>query len=239
MGDMGEKNMGDKYTREGFTLIELLIVVGVLGVLSLTFMGLFNPLRQFQKSYDGKRKAELDSLPKIFENIYNDKNRFPLPAEVCFDASSAPRSDTYGKTACTCHICGKNSNSPPFSPYLSQLPCDPLSSQKEYLYDFDCASTPPDPQWFRIYTQLAIENDPDIKKVGCLAGCGPAPDFAYNYLVSVNARPEAIRCSDSIRLYQKDEAGNCNICKSPVGGDICNYNEILYNSYPCNRRCSP
>lgn len=225
--------------RLSFTFIELLVVITLAGLLVVITLAFLNPIKQIQKSWDGKRKAELVTLHKVFEDFYNDKNRFPLPADVCFEAASPPRIDLYGKTACSCQICGRSSTSPNLFPYLPRLPCDPQSSQKEYLYDFDCSQTPQNPQWFRIYTKLSLLDDPDIKRVGCGAGCGPAPDFAYNYLVSSNAKPEAILCADYIRLYQKDGQGFCNICKSPTGGNVCDYDKDVYNEITCSQKCSP
>lgn len=224
-------------SRLAFTFIELIAVVAIVASLFVIVVGLLNPLKQIQKSWDGKRKAELGTLAKIFEDFYNDKNRFPRAQDICFDSPSAPRTDLYGKTACFCQICGRSPTSPNLSPYLPSLPCDPQSTQKEYLYDFDCSQSPQNPQWFRIYTKLSLTDDPDIKRVGCGAGCGPLPDLAYNYLVFSNAQPEAILCSDYLRLYQKDQQGLCNICKSPSGGDVCNYDQDVYNEVTCSQKC--
>ena len=225
--------------KKAFTLVEITIVISIIILIISAAIALLNPLTQIKKSWDGKRKAELNTLLKIFEDFYNDKNRFPIASDVCFDAASTPRTDLYGKTACFCQICGNNPLSPSISPYLPNLPCDPQSPAKEYLYDFDCSQTPQNPQWFRIYTKLSITDDPDIKRVDCDFGCGPAPDFAYNYLVFYNAPPEAAICVDYIALYQKDQQGFCNICKSPSEGDICDYNKDVYNGITCTQKCGP
>ena len=222
--------------KKAFTLLEITIVISIIILIISAALALLNPLTQIKKSWDGKRKAELNTLPKIFEDFYNDKNRFPIASDVCFDAASTPRIDLYGKTACFCQICGRSSQSPKI-PQLPSLPCDPQSSQKEYLYDFDCSQTPQNPQWFRIYTKLSITADPDINRVGCGNGCGPAPDFAYNYLVFYNTLPEAAICSNYANLYQKDQENSCNICKSPSGGDICNYNKDVYHEVTCTQKC--
>lgn len=222
-------------SRSAFTFIELIVVMTVVALLAVVGIGLLNPMKQIQKSHDSKRKGELATLFKTFEDFYNDKNRFPLAFDVCFDAASSPRTDLYGKTACFCQICGRSPTSPNLSPYLPRFPCDPQSPQKEYLYDYDCSTA--SPNWFRIYTKLSLADDPDIKRVGCGAGCGPSPDFAYNYLVSSNAKPEAILCSDYVRLYQKDGQGLCNICKSPSGGDICDYDQDVFNEITCTQKC--
>lgn len=221
----------------GITFIELMVVATLIAILIVVGITLFNPLKQIQKSHDGKRTSELNTLQKVLEDYYNDKNRFPLPADICFDAASAPRTDLYGQTACSCHICGNSAQSPNFSPYLSSLPCDPQSPQKEYLYDYDCSTA--SPNWYRIYTKLAIESNPNIIQVGCGGNCGPSPDFAYNYVVSSNAKPETISCSDYIRLWQTNANNYCNICKSPIGGDRCNYSENTYYQSNCTSECSP
>lgn len=223
--------------KKGFTFIELIVVMTLVALLAVVGIGFLNPMKQIQRSQDSKRKGELSTLFKTFEDFYNDKNRFPLPADVCFDSASSPRIDTYGKTACYCQICGNKSSSPNFSPYLSPLSCDPQSTQKEYLYDYDCSTA--SPNWFRIYTKLSVTDDPEIKRVGCFAGCGPAPDFAYNYSVFSNTEPETISCSDKVRLYQKSWQGNCNICKSPSGGDVCNYSNGVYYDVSCTKKCNP
>ena len=224
-------------SNKAFTFIELMVVATLTAILIVVMLSVFDPIKQFQKSWDGKRISELDSLQKVLEDFYNDKNRFPLPENICFDTVSAPRTDLYGKTACSCQICGRSPQSPSFSPYLPSLPCDPQSSQKEYLYDYDCSTA--SPGWYRIYTKLSLENNPAIIQVGCGGGCGPSPDLAYNYVVFSNTQPETIRCSDYSRLWQKDGFGDCNICKSPTGGDICNYNENTYYVTNCTKRCSP
>ena len=225
--------------QQAFTFIELMVVATLIAILIAVGITLFDPIKQLQKSWDGKRITELNTLQKVFEDFYNDKNRFPLPSDVCFDSASAPRIDLYGKTACSCHICGHSPQSPDFSPYLGALPCDPQSSQKEYLYDYDCLTT--SPSWFRIYAKLSVTSNPIIIQVGCGGGCGPSPNFAYNYLVFSNTKSETIFCSGYIRLWQKDRLGYCNICKSPSGGDICNYNENVYYQSTCTntKKCSP
>ena len=221
-----------------FTFIELMVVTMITGILIVAMIVLFNPIKQMQKSWDGKRVAELNTLRKVLEDYYNDKNRFPLPSDICFDSASAPRTDLYGKTACSCHICGNSSTSPSFSPYLPSLPCDPQSPAKEYLYDYDCSTT--SPSWYRIYTKLSIESNPAIIQAGCGGGCGPpVPVFPYNYAVYSNTLPETILCSDYVRLWQKDSFNNCNICKSPSGGNVCDYNNNLYYQSGCTQKCSP
>jgi len=180
-------------------------------------------------------------MRNVLEDFYNDKGRYPKASEICYNIASSPRTDKYDKTACTCNICGKNSNSPSFSPYLQTLICDPQSPNQEYLYDFDCSQD--NPSWYRIYTNISITADSsDIRELGCQYGCGPAPDFSFNYAVTsgqTDIERSTEKCS-AVRLYQKDDYNNCNICKSPNGGDICQYGILdIYASYPCVTPCLP
>lgn len=174
--------------KKTFTILELLIVITLISLLTVAILTLFNPLKQIQKANDSKRKSELATLKKSFEDFYNDKNRFPRGAEICYDSPTTPRTDTYNQTACSCHICGLNSHSPNFSPYLEKLPCDPSYPKKDYLYDFDCSS--PNPQWFRIYTNLdqstSVDNDQATIEVGCYyESCGPDL-YGYDYGITSN-----------------------------------------------------
>ena len=212
------------------TIMAILVTIGIVS---------FNPIKQTQKAWDVKRSADLNHLKVSLENFYEDQERFPVASEICFDSPSSPRTDLYSQTACSCHICGRSDTSPSLAPYLTTLPCDPQSPQKEYLYDYDCSST--SPGWYRAYDRLSVENSLASQKLHCSVGCGPAPDYAYAYLVFSNAQPEGIFCFNYLRLWQKkDGSGDCNICKSPSSGDICNYTKrnLFYQS-ACTQRCNP
>ncbi len=75
-----------------------------------------------------------------------------------------------------------------FSPYLEIVPCDPetgLSYRFVPEPDADC------PQWYKIYTELKVEDDPVIDNIGCSSGCGPiGEETTYNYGV----------CSSNVRV---------------------------------------
>ncbi len=156
--------------KESFSLLEILITVTLLVTLSVALLITLNPWAQINKGYDSKRKRELIQLNKVLEDYYNDKNCYPAPSEVCYNDSGT-----------TCNICGSEPTSPSFSPYLKSLPCDPQQPVKKYLYQVDSISCP---SWYRIYTELSSSSDPVIAQVGCTTGCGPSPDFSYNYGVS-------------------------------------------------------
>lgn len=156
----------------GFTLMELLIVVALLVILATALLISLNPFGQINKGQDSKRKSELASLGKVLEDWYNDKNCYPKASEICYDSADATSS---------CHVCGNQTGSPSFSPYLSSLPCDPRQPVKKYLYQNDGSSCP---AWYIVYTSLSNNSDPVIAEVGCQNGCGPAGNVNYNYFVS-------------------------------------------------------
>lgn len=158
---------------KSFTLMELLIVVTLIVILAIVALILFNPFSQVGKSWDSKRKTELGTLRKLLEDWYNDKNCYPKPEQICYNA---PQNNT-------CHICGKELTPSDFSPYLKVLPCDPQHPTKKYLYQVDNANCP---SWYKIYAVLNNQNDPAIKEVGCSGGCGVGnySGYIYNYGVS-------------------------------------------------------
>lgn len=189
---------------KAFTLMELLVIIGLIAVLATVTIVLFNPWTLVGKAYDVKRKHELAQLQKAIEDYYNDKGCYPKPSEICYDVPPPP-TNTFGSGAgCSkplegqaCHICGNESSSPPFSPYLSKLPCDPQHKNKQYLYEVAAASglnmctateansTSSCPQWYRVYSDLSVQSDPSIGELGCQAGgCGIAPVFGYEYGVT-------------------------------------------------------
>lgn len=155
--------------KKGFTLLELLIIVALLVLLATVLLISLNPWGQINKSQDSKRKSELTQLNKVFEDYYNDKNCYPTPDTVCYDANGE----------LNCHICGNESGSPSFSTYLTRLPCDPQQPVKSYLYEVDNLNCP---TRYRIYSVLNNVSDPIIDQVGCSGGCGP--ESAYNYGVA-------------------------------------------------------
>jgi general secretion pathway protein G len=61
----------------GFTLIELITVIGVISVLSVMGMAALDPLGQFQKSTDARKKSDLSQIQKAIEIYYEDNNRYP------------------------------------------------------------------------------------------------------------------------------------------------------------------
>jgi len=159
-------------TQKGFTLMELLIVIALIAVIAIVSLFTLNPKGQADKALDSQKKTNLSQLKKILEDWYNDKNRYPLASEICtdtFDVNNA------------CPICGTESTPEDFKPYLTTLPCDPKYPDTGYLYQVDNTDNP---HWYRIYTNLSNTTDPEITNVGCDKGCGPPPNYSYNYGVT-------------------------------------------------------
>ena len=218
---------------QAFTIVEILITVSIIALIVTASLVVMNPMAQVGKAWDGKRKSEMDTFRKVMEDFYNDKGRFPIATELCYDAASTPRVDSFGNTACYCHVCGRHAGSPStLNSYMPQLLCDPQSPKYDFLYDFDCVANP---RWYRLYTSLYNRKDPVSKTLGCERECGPSIITpGYNYLVYSGALAEAASCTSSPRLYQLDQNGWCNICKSPTSEDICNYSEPIYLDNACN-----
>jgi len=156
-----------KRKQKSFTLLEIMVVLAIIVIVAVAFFVLINPKKQIERSWDGKRKAELSSIAKALEDFYNDKSCYPKPNEICYK----------DKDQLICPICGTEADSPSFSPYLSQLPCDP--GHLDYLYEIDDIGCP---TLFRIYTKLSDSNDSIVAESGCGEGCGPA--LAYSYGVA-------------------------------------------------------
>jgi len=104
-------------------------------------------------------------------------------------------------------------------PYLGTIPCDPATHQS-YDYqpeDSDC------PQYYRIYTHLYWQEDPDIARVGCELGCG-RPHYDYEYGVSspnvgLEKREE---CDGQWYVLVKEEGTERYHCNY-AGEDVCPY----------------
>ncbi len=164
--------------KRGFTLLELTIVVALIAIIAVTGIALLDPGKQIGKSWDSKRKAELNGLQKTLEDWYNDKSCYPTTTQIC-DGGLVT---TEGDGSLSCRICGRTLTPAAFQPYLPTLPCDPQNTSNRLLLyhipDSSCPST------YQIYTNLAIMADPAISQAGCPSGCGPNGTTSYNYGVA-------------------------------------------------------
>ncbi len=97
---------------KGFTLIEMLVVIAILGLLATVLLVTINPVAQIQKANDARRKGDLNQLQHALEMYYQDNGSYP--------PSSGNK------------IKGLNWGSS-WSPYMSNLPQDPVSKYS-YVY---------------------------------------------------------------------------------------------------------
>ena len=200
--------------RNGFTLVEITIVIALLTTLSsaILFSNIKSPL---QKGRDSKRKQDLNTMARYFEDYFNDRGTYPAE-NPAGNIEGAP----WGG---------------PFGTYASNLPSDPLAPARQYYYQTD----PTNQNMFVVYALLENESDAGISNSGCSNGCGP--DRSYNYAVySYNVSlvdgqpvyqgstlgvstqitdPQAIHARGSCN---ENQCGFCRQCGAP-GGQDCGY----------------
>ena len=127
--------------QSGFTLLELIIVIGILSIFSIGAIAILNPVAQFQKANDARRKSDLSQIQKSLEGYYQDNGKYP---------SDYSTSDY--------RIKGLDGNvvnwGTSWQPYMDLLPKDPSSSKKYVYY---VAS---DGQAYFIYASLDMMSDP-------------------------------------------------------------------------------
>ncbi len=228
---------------KGFTLMEILIVISLIVILAIIALITFNPKKQIEKSQDSKRKTEIIQLQKVLEDWYNDKNCYPKPQEICYDQADSNNS---------CHICGNQQNSPNFSPYLNNLPCDPQHPTKKYLYQVDDLVCP---KKYWIYTKFSNETDPIITETNCSSGCGPNNNCNFNVgFTSPNTSPNQCQissptitpqptiqtnyfCQNYNSLYILSQTNICNICGTYQQCLNNHPNETYYIDSQCIQNC--
>ena len=106
----------------GFTLIEMILVVALLSAFAITLLTVLNPLAQFQKSNDARRKSDLYQIQRALETYYQDYGQYP-PSVVSNNIYYIKNVNTNGPI-----LWGKS-----WQPYMNILPQDP-SSSKSYVY---------------------------------------------------------------------------------------------------------
>lgn len=239
--------------KKSFTLMEIIIVIALIAIIATVAIVLFDPMAQLGKVYDAKRKHELADLQKAMEDYYNDKGCYPKPAEICYDVPPPPTNVCGTGVGAgrplesqTCHICGNESSSPLFSPYLPKLPCDPQHKQKQYIYDvvaapgFLCTAPPDDatnpcPQWYRVYSELSNQSDSSIKELGCQAsGCGVTPNYGYDF--GIASPNEKLQKTPVYYCYIPSlPLGTCNNCNGTY--EFCKARLNCKNIYASLENC--
>ncbi len=143
----------------GFTLIELVVVVGILSIISMGAITLLNPLEQFKKANDARKKADLSQVQKALESFYEDNGSYPD-----FFAAGDFR------------IKGLNGNvvawGASWQPYMNILPKSPSGS---YVYYSSGG------QSYYLYASLERTTDPQLCNSGSactgLTAVGGEPDL--------------------------------------------------------------
>lgn len=127
--------MSKKNFSSGFTLIELIIVFGILAIVGVFILTTLDPLAQFQKTNDAKRKSDLSQIQKALETFYQDNGYYPK-------SNASYQILRLDGTAIT-------RTSFAWVPYMVKVPFDSNSS-KEYIY-YAPGSTP---QSYYLYASL-------------------------------------------------------------------------------------
>ena len=106
------------FLSSGFTLIELVTAIGILAILATVAITVLNPLEQFNKAADAKRKADLAQIQRGLEVYYQDFHHYP-PTQ---------QSKIYDKKNSKVVEWGTD-----WRPYMDVLPVDSKAS-KNYAY---------------------------------------------------------------------------------------------------------
>ncbi|MEA2056738.1 MAG: hypothetical protein U9O78_03480 [Patescibacteria group bacterium] len=151
------KTLNNWQKMQGMTVIEVLIVVVIIAL--LVIMSIFVYQKQLAKAHDVERKDDLEKLKIAFEDYYNDNSCYPAP-EVLLDCNQ----DT-------------------LAPYINEIPCDPQTGESYRffsLYGNTCRG-------YKILTNLEVDRDPAIERIGCdfELGCGWDEFPEYNYGIAM------------------------------------------------------
>lgn len=194
--------MKDRIYR-GMTLTEILVVVSILVILTVLITFVYRT--QILKANDAKRKGDLHLIQAAVEEYEKDHDCYP-PAELV--------------------VCHPGDG---LKPYLTQIPCDPVS-KTSYYYEPEDDSCP---GWYRIFADL--ENTKDNSYV---AGLGPGG--SYNFVVSSSNAPTATPLGTTPTPTSSPAPGDnfwgCfnGQCQPISGPNECNPN---YQSPDCYGQC--
>jgi prepilin-type N-terminal cleavage/methylation domain-containing protein len=155
--------MSNKSKQKAFTLLELLVVMAIMALLVGLGLRTFGTVQQ--KSRDGRRKQELQSISKSLELYYNDFKHYPLSfgGKIMGCGAGAAEECAWG---------GVWQNSSNQTMYMSILPQDPGGNQYFYLADVEGNS-------YSLFTYLENLEDSQV-----VLGSGGEP----GYYSSTNCR---------------------------------------------------
>ena len=205
------------------TLLEIMMIVAIITLLVVAVISLLDPVEQIARSRDTKRKQDLNVLQKKFEEWYNDKGCYPRLSEVAYTSSI---SGLAGK------ICSTKDDSPNLTYFTDNIICDPQSPFHEYLYVTTGASTCPTA--YVVYSRLAATyvRENDVYDCGP-HGCGIAPSYGYDYLVS---SPNAV-ISVSDDFYCFDRSSRCTSCGTYESCVNAMYDQVCITIYASKYLC--
>lgn len=123
----------------GFSFVELIIVIAVIAILAAAGITILDPLTQFQKAQDSKRKSDLSQLQKALDAFYQDNGRYPNAVSYKIEKLDDEDVGIEWGTA--------------WLPYMAALPKDPASS-KNFVYHIS-----PNGQSYYIYASLDRGDD--------------------------------------------------------------------------------
>lgn len=126
--------------------------MAILATLALTAL---NPLEQFKKAQDAKRKSDLSQIQKALEGYYQDYHRYPQ-ASIGNKIAPGGVEINWGQ---------------PWQPYIDVLPIDSKSA-KNYAYSVDEVSIG---QSYRLYASFDRTNDPTACTGGVNGACPSLP----------------------------------------------------------------
>ncbi len=136
--------------QKAFTLLELLVVMAIMALLVGLGLRTFGSVQQ--KSRDGRRKQDIQSISKALELYYNDYKHYPY--------ASAGKILGCGENAAEeCEWGDVWQNTTNQTLYMAKMPLDPGGSQYFYLADAQG-------QTFRLFAYLEnLEDDAVVKNV--------------------------------------------------------------------------
>lgn len=140
--------MKKRSNQKAFTLLELLVAMAIMALLVGLGLRTFGSVQQ--KSRDGRRKQDVQSIVKALEMYYNDFKHYPYSSngQIMGCGENATKACVWGEVW---------QNSSDQNLYMSKLPTDPGGSQYFYLSDSGG-------QTFRIFTYLENTEDENAVK---------------------------------------------------------------------------